>query len=149
MTDYQTFFAIVVAFIVGWLLGHREGKGDGELKAHSDEAWRRYEEKKKAEAEEAKRPPLMVPPRTHDPNEDWRFDECNNRPPDIRREIKLRDGLREIVIGWTLVDDFDELTDRIERAAEWAKENGPLTNDEALVIKRMVEMQIAMGHQAG
>ncbi len=37
----------------------------------------------------------------------------------------IRDGFREIVTGWMLVDDFDDLTDRIERAAEWAKAKRP------------------------
>jgi len=27
-------------------------------------------------------------------------------------EERVRDGFREIVSGWTLVDDFDDLTDR-------------------------------------
>lgn len=32
--------------------------------------------------------------------------------------MEVRDGFREIVGGWAATDDFDELTDRIERAAE-------------------------------
>jgi hypothetical protein len=61
----------------------------------------------------------------------------------------LRDGFRNIVAGWTLVDDFDALTDRIERAAEWTKENGPLTDDEANVFKLMIETQLAKGIRRG
>jgi hypothetical protein len=47
----------------------------------------------------------------------------------------LRDGFRNIVSGWTLIDDFDDLTDRIERAAEWTERNGPLTDDEEATVK--------------
>jgi hypothetical protein len=36
----------------------------------------------------------------------------------------LREGFREIVTGCVTIDDFDDLTDRIERSAEWAKANG-------------------------
>jgi hypothetical protein len=61
----------------------------------------------------------------------------------------LRGGFREIVSGWTLVDDFDALTDRIERAAEWTERNGPLTDDEAKVIKLMIESQVAKGIRRG
>jgi hypothetical protein len=61
----------------------------------------------------------------------------------------LRDGFRDITAGWTLVDDFDALTDRIERAAEWTERNGPLTDDEANVVKMMIETQIAMGIRRG
>jgi hypothetical protein len=60
----------------------------------------------------------------------------------------LRDGFREIVTGWMLVDDFDDLTDRIERAAEWTKENGPLAPDEEATVKMMIETQVAKRHQA-
>ena len=57
----------------------------------------------------------------------------------------MREGLGEIVSGWMLIDDFDDLTDRIERAAEWTKEHGPLRDDEAATIRLMIECQIARG----
>jgi hypothetical protein len=57
----------------------------------------------------------------------------------------MRDGFREITSGWMLIDDFDDLTDRIERAAEWTKQNGPLEPDEAATVKLMIEAQIARG----
>jgi hypothetical protein len=57
----------------------------------------------------------------------------------------LRDGFRGIVTGWMLVDDFDDLTDRIERVAKWTKENGPLQSDEEATVKLMIETQIAKG----
>ena len=61
----------------------------------------------------------------------------------------LRDGFRDITVGWTLIDDFDELTDRIERAAEWTKENGPLRPDEEATVRMMIETQIAKGIRRG
>lgn len=61
----------------------------------------------------------------------------------------MRDGFRDIVSGWTLVDDFGELTDRIERAAEWAKANGPLEPDEEATATLMIESQIARGIRRG
>jgi hypothetical protein len=57
----------------------------------------------------------------------------------------MRDGLRQIISGWMLVDDFDALSDRIERAAVWTDANKPLLPDEAATVKLMVECQIAQG----
>ncbi len=57
----------------------------------------------------------------------------------------MRDGFREISSGWMLIDGFDDLTDRIERLAEWTKANGPLEDDEAATVKLMIECQIARG----
>jgi hypothetical protein len=56
-----------------------------------------------------------------------------------------RQGFKEIASGWTLIDGIDDLTDRIERAAEWTKSNGPLEPDEEATIKLMIEAQIARG----
>jgi hypothetical protein len=63
--------------------------------------------------------------------------------------VDLRDGFREIVAGWMLVDDFDDLTDRIERSAEWAKANGPLLPDEVATVKMMIETQVAKAIRRG
>jgi hypothetical protein len=57
----------------------------------------------------------------------------------------MRDGFRAIASGWMLIDDFDDLTDRIERLAEWTKANEPLQDDEAATVKFMIECQIARG----
>jgi hypothetical protein len=57
----------------------------------------------------------------------------------------MRAGFREIVEGWTLIDDFDELTDRIERSAAWAKANAPLLPDEQATAELMIRAQIARG----
>jgi hypothetical protein len=59
--------------------------------------------------------------------------------------MELREGFQEITSGWTLIDDFDDLTDRIERAAAWTKANGPLLPDEEATIEFMIECQIARG----
>ncbi|MCC6172096.1 MAG: hypothetical protein IT481_08710 [Gammaproteobacteria bacterium] len=55
----------------------------------------------------------------------------------------MRDGFRDIVSGWMVIDDFDDLSDRIERAAEWSKGNRPLEPDEKATIKFMIESQVA------
>lgn len=57
----------------------------------------------------------------------------------------MRDGFRDIVSGWMLIDDFDDLTDRIERSAEWTKVNGPLEPDEQATAEFMIKAQIARG----
>lgn len=59
--------------------------------------------------------------------------------------MQLRPAFEEIVSGWMLITGLDDLTDRIERAAEWTKLNGPLLPDEAATIKMMIECQIARG----
>lgn len=59
--------------------------------------------------------------------------------------MNMRAGFCEIVNGWMLIDDFDDLTDRIERIAAWTKTNGPLLPDEQATIAFMIECQIARG----
>jgi len=56
--------------------------------------------------------------------------------------MDLREEFREIVSGWTLISGTDDLDDRIERAADWAKINGPLRPDEEATIKLMIAAQI-------
>lgn len=57
----------------------------------------------------------------------------------------MRSEFDEITSGWTLVSGMDDLTDRIERAADWTKHNGPLLPDEEARIKLMIEAQIFRG----
>lgn len=59
----------------------------------------------------------------------------------------MRAEFDEITSGWTLINSFDELTDRIEQAAKWTAQNGPLQPDEEARIKRMIETQIAQGEE--
>ena len=61
----------------------------------------------------------------------------------------MRPGFGEIVSGWTLIDGMEDITDRIERAAEWTKANGPLNADEEATIKLMIQTQIARGIERG
>jgi len=61
----------------------------------------------------------------------------------------MRTGFSDIASGWMLVDDFDDLTDRIERLAEWTVANGPLQADESATVKMMIESQIARGIERG
>jgi len=57
----------------------------------------------------------------------------------------MRDEFAAIVSGWMLISGLDDLTERIETAAEWTKANGPLRPDEEATIKLMIESQIARG----
>lgn len=55
----------------------------------------------------------------------------------------MRDAFHDIVFGWALQSGLDPLTERIEAAAKWTKENGPLEPDEEATVKLMIEAQIA------
>jgi hypothetical protein len=57
----------------------------------------------------------------------------------------MRSEFRDIVSGWLLTNDFDALTEIIERAAEWTKSNGPLLPKEQAIVMMMIERQIAFG----
>lgn len=57
--------------------------------------------------------------------------------------MNLRPGFNEIANGWLLVDDWDDLTERIERLADWTKLNGPLSDDESATVRFMIARQIA------
>jgi hypothetical protein len=57
----------------------------------------------------------------------------------------VRAEFRDIVHGWTLHSGIDDLTMRIEAAAEWTKTNGPLEPDEQRTIEVMIETQIVRG----
>ena len=61
----------------------------------------------------------------------------------------MRDGFSDIVSGWTLVSGINDLTNRIEEAAQWTKENGPLQPDEEVTVRLMIEAQIARGMDEG
>jgi len=63
--------------------------------------------------------------------------------------MDMRPGFREIVDGWMVIDDFDDLTDRIERVGAWTKANGPLLPDEQATVSLMIECQVARGIQRG
>lgn len=57
----------------------------------------------------------------------------------------MRAEFDEITSGWTLISGMDDLTERIECAAEWTKVNGPLESDEEARIRLMIEAQIVRG----
>jgi hypothetical protein len=61
----------------------------------------------------------------------------------------VRDGFHDIVSGWTLYSGIGDLTDRIEAAAKWTKENGPLEPDEQATIELMIRAQIVRGGWGG
>lgn len=55
----------------------------------------------------------------------------------------MRDEFVAIVSGWTLVRDFNALTERIEEAAKWMEINGPLNEIESKTIELMIQTQLA------
>ena len=57
----------------------------------------------------------------------------------------MRAEFDEITSGWTLITGMGDLTERIERAADWTKANGPLEPDEQARISLMIKSQIARG----
>ncbi|MET0675496.1 MAG: hypothetical protein ABW175_06835 [Bradyrhizobium sp.] len=61
----------------------------------------------------------------------------------------MREGFQAIVDGWSRVDDFDDLLDRIERSSKWMDANGPLLQDEASTIRLMIGGQVAMRIRRG
>lgn len=61
----------------------------------------------------------------------------------------MRPGFLEIIDGWSLVDDFDDLTDRLERAAKWTEANAPLLEDEEATVRLMIQSQVAQGIHRG
>lgn len=61
----------------------------------------------------------------------------------------MRDGFNAITSGWTLHDDFQDITDRIEAIAAWTKVNGPLQLDEAKTVRLLIEVQIQRAEDEG
>src|SRR5258707_636940 len=61
----------------------------------------------------------------------------------------MRDGFRDIVAGWTLIDDVDALKLRIDRAANWTEAHAPLQPDEEATIKLMIETVIMAAIKRG
>lgn len=61
----------------------------------------------------------------------------------------MREGFQAIVDGWSLVDDIEDLFDRIERSSKWLDVNGPLLEDEAYTVRLMIQGQIAMRIRSG
>lgn len=61
----------------------------------------------------------------------------------------MREDFQAIVDGWSLVDDIDDLFDRIERSSKWMDANGPLSVDEASTVRLMIQSQIAMKIRRG
>ena len=61
----------------------------------------------------------------------------------------MRETFVAIVDGWSLVDDFDDLFERIERSSKWMDANGPLLEDEASTVRLMIQRQIRMRIRRG
>lgn len=58
--------------------------------------------------------------------------------------LDLRLGFRAITQSW-LMDEFPGLTQRIEHLARWATQHAPLNPHETLIVKAMIDRQIAIG----
>lgn len=61
-------------------------------------------------------------------------------------------AFNEIVSGWMLVDDFDELTDRIEKLGDLVKRGGGLalcSDLQRATIHMMIQTQVAKGIRQG
>lgn len=58
--------------------------------------------------------------------------------------LEVRPGFREIAHGW-LMDEFRGLTQRIEHLGRWTTRHGPLNPHETLIVKAMIDRQIAIG----
>lgn len=64
-------------------------------------------------------------------------------PYDEDGAVNWRPGFAAIASGWMLFDDWDDLTARIERLAEWKAANGPLLEVEEATVKVMIARQVA------
>lgn len=56
----------------------------------------------------------------------------------------MRNGFREIVDGWQLLDDPRELDERIQRATNWIALNRPAERQERLVVALIIERGITL-----
>ena len=64
----------------------------------------------------------------------------------------MRDGFREAIAGWTLIDDLNSLGDYIEASAAWVKANGgekAMEPDERATVQLMIQTQVARAIRAG
>ncbi len=57
----------------------------------------------------------------------------------------IRPAFAAIAGCWSLIEDFQAITHRLELLAEWTIENGPLSEDETMTIRAMIDLQIALG----
>ena len=64
----------------------------------------------------------------------------------------MRDGFREAISGWTLIDDVEILGEYIEASARWVKAHGgeqAMDEDEKATVQLMIQCQIAKAIRAG
>lgn len=61
----------------------------------------------------------------------------------------MRDGFRDTISGWTLIHDVEALGERIQQAADWETENGPLEEDERATVQLMIQTQVVWGIRRG
>ena len=67
--------------------------------------------------------------------------------------VKFDEDFRELVAGWMLVDDFDELTDRIDAVSALMKREGIKLEDlddlQRPTVRMMIESLVARGVKNG
>ena len=64
----------------------------------------------------------------------------------------MRDGFRDAIAGWTLIDDVDALGEYIEAAARWTKANGgekAMHGDEKATLQLMIQCQATTAIRRG
>lgn len=64
----------------------------------------------------------------------------------------MRDGFRDIVSGWTLVQDVAAIGEFIEEAASWTAANGgekAMLDDERATVRAMIRFQVGTAIRMG
>ena len=64
----------------------------------------------------------------------------------------MRDGFRETISGWTLIDDIEAIGEHIEASAAWVKANGgeaAMEPDERATVRLMIQTQVAKAIRHG
>lgn len=64
----------------------------------------------------------------------------------------MRNGFREAIRGWLLVDDFNAVSAYLEAAAKYVEENGGLdamTANEKKTVDMMIERQLILAENEG
>jgi hypothetical protein len=64
----------------------------------------------------------------------------------------MRDGFKEVISGWLLVDDFGAVTAHIEAAAKFVDANGgaeAMTESEKKTVELMISRQAVLAEREG
>lgn len=64
----------------------------------------------------------------------------------------MREGFREAIAGWALIDDLNAIGDFIEASARFVEQNGgelAMEPDERAAVQMMIQTQVAKAIRAG